>query len=585
VGFGPHRGGLAGLSLVCIWGYTGWTLLSAMWAESPELAWTGANRTILYATLYTIPLVTLVSKRHMRLVGAVLVGGISAIGLLTLFRTLGDAPSLFLAGRLDAPIRYRNASAGLFAFAFWPLIVRSVVRGSSIVLRASTFAGAVMCVGLGFLTQSRGVLIGLIAGAVVAIGFGPERLRRAWLAILAAVMIAIASKSLIAPYDAFIAQDAVNIDARIRGAVGALALLTLGAFFVGMLLAILDNGLRGGAIRTAHRSAATALIAVALVAGVGALVKVGNPVSYAQSKWDEFTNVDAAVSGGTRLGSVGGQRYDLWRIAMREFRDHPLNGVGESNYGFDYYKQRATDRNLQEPHSLPLRILAETGLVGALLFLGWLGFAISVLAANWKGLRPGGGKRWAVALAAGAATVLGQGIADWTWLLPGLQGLSFLALGVAVALAHDAGPQVVRVSAPAAWRRALVVTAVLAAAVCVAFPFLADVYDRRARTAPTAEQQLAAARDAERLDPWGTTPHYLQAGALESLGRRGPAREELWQALALEPQNFTTMGLLGDFEVRAGRIAAARKWYGRASALNPKDTGLAALAAGKFQGR
>ena len=39
----------------------------------------------------------------------------------------------------------------------------------------------------------------------------------------------------------------------------------------------------------------------------------------------------------------------------------PLQGVGEGNYAFGYYEQRKTDRNLTDPHSLPVRLLAETG--------------------------------------------------------------------------------------------------------------------------------------------------------------------------------------------------------------------------------
>jgi hypothetical protein len=47
----------------------------------------------------------------------------------------------------------------------------------------------------------------------------------------------------------------------------------------------------------------------------------------------------------------------------------------------------------------------------------------------------------------------------------------------------------------------------------------------------------------------------------------------------LEPENFATMGLLGDLETRAGDRAAARAWYRRALALNPRDIGLRELAA------
>ena len=75
-----------------------------------------------------------------------------------------DGADLFVAGRLDDPIGYRNATATLFAFAFWPLIGVAAERGRNAPLRAVAFAAAVLALGLAFLTQSRGVTIGLCAG-------------------------------------------------------------------------------------------------------------------------------------------------------------------------------------------------------------------------------------------------------------------------------------------------------------------------------------------------------------------------------------------------------------------------------------
>ena len=71
---------------------------------------------------------------------------------------------------------------------------------------------------------------------------------------------------------------------------------------------------------------------------------------------------------------------------------------------------------------------------------------------------------------------------------------------------------------------------------------------------------------------------YLEAGALEELGRRADARAELNAALEREPSNFVTLALLGDLEARAGRGRLAHAYYQRASALNPKDVGLRKLA-------
>ncbi|MEA2493021.1 MAG: hypothetical protein QOJ29_932, partial [Thermoleophilaceae bacterium] len=247
-----------------------------------------------------------------------------------------------------------------------------------------------------------------------------------------------------------------------------------------------------------------------------------------------------------------------------------------------YYRLRATDRNLRDPHSLAFRILAENGLTGVLLFLGWLGTTLAVVATRWRRLDRSV-RRWIIALLAGAGTVLGQSLADWTWLLPGLHGLTFLSLGVAVAFTCDPpglAARIERVTPPA--RRAIAVVGAVVAAVLLALPYLADVYERRARIATTPQAQIQDARSAAKLDPWRTVPHYLEAGALEALGQDQAARKELWRAVQLEPTDFVTLALIGDLEVRAGRRGVAQDWYRRASARNPKDIGLAELARGQF---
>jgi tetratricopeptide (TPR) repeat protein len=111
----------------------------------------------------------------------------------------------------------------------------------------------------------------------------------------------------------------------------------------------------------------------------------------------------------------------------------------------------------------------------------------------------------------------------------------------------------------------------------VALLYLSDVYTRTAR-ASASQERLSSARTAERLNPFALAPRYLQASALEELGRRPDARGELLGALDVEPESFVTLGLLGDLETRAGNAAAARRHYRRALELNPRDTGLQQLA-------
>src|SRR4051812_44211605 len=69
-----------------IWAFAAWTLLSSLWAESPSLAWQGAARTLLYAALATLALLTIAPRHRLALVGYAAVAGISLLALVTLIR-------------------------------------------------------------------------------------------------------------------------------------------------------------------------------------------------------------------------------------------------------------------------------------------------------------------------------------------------------------------------------------------------------------------------------------------------------------------------------------------------------------------
>jgi tetratricopeptide (TPR) repeat protein len=176
---------------------------------------------------------------------------------------------------------------------------------------------------------------------------------------------------------------------------------------------------------------------------------------------------------------------------------------------------------------------------------------------------------------------------DWLWLLPAVMGLGLLSLALAAiprGRAEDRPPPLPLGPHGDLLRRlGRYASAALlaAAAISVGFLFMSDLYVREARIelddGSTAEQ-LAAAREAEDLNPVSVIPLYLQASALESGGDQSAARETLQEALAQEPRNFVTLALLGDLEVRAGDLEAAADYYRRASELNPLDVGLQQLA-------
>ncbi|HEY7951617.1 MAG TPA: O-antigen ligase family protein [Solirubrobacteraceae bacterium] len=575
-----------GLALGGAWGLAAWAMLSALWAASPGAALEGAARLALYAAILTLPLLAVGDLRALRVAAHGIVIGIVLIALYALGKMLLDGPAIFLAGRLNGPVEYRNATALLFCLAYWPLIVLAATRARGRALRAVSFGLTELMLGLAFLTQSRGVILGLCCGAIVVLALGPDQVRRAWLALLSVVLLALASSWLLTPYHAFAGGAGLVHASDITTAARALLLLVLAAGAIGFLLAVFDAGLRVhspamGRVRLGARLALGAAVLLGLVGGVVAVH--GDPLHELSVKWSEFKRLQTNSSETTRYTSAGGQRYDLWRVALDEWQAHPLGGVGQSGYQFAYYRQRRSNRNLDDPHGLLFQVAAELGGVGLLLLL-LIPIGLFGSLRRWWRLAPLGARRTCCGLCAAGVTFLGQSLVDWMWRIPGLTGLGLLCLAVAAALlarsAQAAGAPAARIVFRLPLRRPLAATALLVAVALTLSLYLSDFYIRRARAeiGHSPQAQLAAARTAASLDPWSTDPHYLEASALESVGNRPAARAQLLQAKRMEPSSQVPLGLLGDFEARGGRYLIARFYYRKALALDPLDVGLEQLA-------
>jgi O-antigen ligase len=451
-------------------------------------------------------------------------------------------------------------------------------RGHGRALQGAALGGATLLAGLVLLTQSRAALVALGASALVLLLVLPGRSTRFWALVTGAAALALALA--VEPFASLPATTAVPVaegTARDAG-VAILAAATLAglAWGAGLTGAAALGSRTPGAARIL-RIAAPAVLVLALAGG--GLAAVGDPVSRVKDEYDAFRELDAPGEGSARVLSGGGNRYDYWRIAADQFTAHPVRGIGAGNYDRTYFIQRQTTENIRQPHSLELQLLGELGLVG---FAALALFAGAVLAGLLARSRRGreGPLGLGLAVAAGGAFLawLAHTSFDWLHLVPGVTGLALVAAAVLVG-PRGAG----RLGAPHAVAVALAALLVVVGALTLGRSTLAEHHRAQAREAlpEDPERALDRARDALRLDDETLRGWYLGAAAQARLGDYRGAVATLREAAAREPHDFLTYALLGDLATRRGERAAARRWYGRASALNPRSTELAARARGE----
>ncbi len=550
-------------------------LASALWTDSIQQAVVDGNRLIVYAALLALLVVVLRSDRGATIAFAAFAAGALAVGGWVLAGMLSGDETLFLGGRLNEPLGYINGQAGFFVLAFWPcLALAERKRGAP--LAGIGLAGATLFAGLAVLGQSRGAVLAGVLSLLVVLVVLPGRLRR-----IVAVLVSAACLAPAAPMLLDIYGDGASAD-RLRSAAIALTVAAAGAGLIWSLLVRFEQRASGAGMR-GRRAVAVALAALALVGATVAIASADRIANYVGGQYDAFVTLGGAQGEPTasRLATGAGNRYDYWQIAVDAWREHPIAGVGAGGYDKPYFEQRKTTEDVRQPHSLALQVLAELGIIGALLFAAAL---VLIAAGAWRRIRTGGRAPVLVAALGVATTWLVHTSVDWMHLLPGLTGVALL--GAAVLLRGRDAPVPARAKPPrpgiARLAPALVVgVAITIAALSLSRQGLSELYVTRAQDALADDpaRSLTEANRALRLDHEAIAAYYAKAAALARFGEGDAARAVLLDATRREPRNFVTWALLGDLAVRRGEPGEAQSDYRRAAELNPRDAGLAKLAA------
>ena len=280
----------------------------------------------------------------------------------------------------------------------------------------------------------------------------------------------------------------------------------------------------------------------------------------------------------SRFTTGGGNRYDYWRVALDQFADEPLRGVGAGNYDRTYFLERRTTEDIRQPHSIELQTLGELGIVGGALlavFLGAIavGFARRAREAHERAPRSG------LAVAAGGMFLvwLVHTSVDWLHLIPGVTGIALCAAAVLVGPVGTPARGSHRSVAKDRHRSWCAAWLVLAGAILVGRAALADRYLNEGRDVLVSDPAAALVQGEGLSTPQRRAP----SGLLPRVGRRGRgsatirrARAALVEATRREPHDFVTWALLGDLATRREEYRQALADYRRALALNPRAPSL-----------
>jgi hypothetical protein len=243
-------------------------------------------------------------------------------------------------------------------------------------------------------------------------------------------------------------------------------------------------------------------------------------------------------------------------VALHAFEHHPIGGLGQDNFGDYYLTLRRTSEEPSWTHSLELRLLAHTGIVGFLLFGGFL-VAAAKAAARTRRRGEADARLLAGALLLPLVVWLIHGSLDWFWEVPALSGpaLGFLgaagglgtALGIGRAKAPETSaeppeapvppdrPRSRRLPVPVGIATGLAVLACLT--VVLAFPYLSahevQVASRADATNPSAA--LSDLRLAAKLNPLSSDPGRLAGAIALRNGRWTLALRQFRNSISAEP--------------------------------------------------
>jgi tetratricopeptide (TPR) repeat protein len=598
-----------GLALLLAFG--AWSALSLIWSVAPAQTWVELNRALEYALVVALALA--VGSTDRRALNRFTLGWLLVASLVALYAIGGKvAPGLHVNGlfdlnhtavlsRLRAPLDYWNALSLSMVLAVPIAIVRAADPHCGQRRRLWSLLALALLLTVAALTYSRGGIAALVVAVAVLTFLGGRRLRP--VAVLALAALATAPALAYAFSQHALTHDEVSLSSRtgpglVLGLILALSLA--GLWLAGRRLIALEAVTRWTPERSrrAWRGVALAVSAVIVVAAVAAASSsrgLGGTISHQVSSFKAVKRDN--VSDPNRLLSTNsGNRWVWWKEAAGAFSARPLQGWGAGSFVVTHLLYRKPPPlPVLQPHNLPLQLLAEDGLVGALLAYGGLLALLAAALARVRALAAAGPEHardhmLAVACVAAAVAWLVHGLIDWDWDIPGVTIPALALLGVAAAMpgVRDTVPTFSASRRPAAMMVALaaVTIALCAFAASAILPAWSQSKARNALDLAAGHSDpssLARAADqadiAARLNPLATEPLVDASTIAADRGLTGQARRYLLEAVDRAPYDASVWDRLALLAINLGDRAGARRAALQALSLDPANGAAAGIAA------
>jgi hypothetical protein len=561
------------VSLGLLTAYVCWAALSLIWTDVSHNTIEDVGKFVTYLGVFALALAIRDEKGGRRMIAA-LASAITIVAVVALASRLHPAwvpaarESVEIAGkqasRLSYPLGYWNGDASLIAIAL-PLLLHLASSARYLVVRA--LAAAVLpLLGLTiYLTFSRGGTLAAVFGVIVFLALAHDRLPKAVTVLSAAIGTAILG---FATHERTALAEGLGSGAAHHqgNEVLVMALIVaagVGLIQVGMMLA-LRRGRPAWTKPSRRLSLATVGTVVAIIFIAVVALAASGKFSHA---FHEFKAGKGPGHGASRLGSVSGNgRWPVWSAAVHENASAPLIGGGSGSFESWWAQHKTEPEFVQDAHSLYLEALAELGIIGFALIVGFL---LSVLVLGARMYRKASIRRKtqvAAALAGCAAFCLGAAY-DWLWQLA-VVPIAFLLLASVLVSAGDR-----RRSRPFPLPARLGgIAFAVAAMVAISIPLSAAVALEQSQSeyrAGNLEAALEEAASARRVAPYTAQPWTQEALILEAQGHNTAALHAAQEATRAEPKEWRAWVVRSRLEAAAGHPEASLDAYREARSLNP----------------